>query len=61
MKKRSCDGCRALDNVNFSCLLGHEIDVSFSFPHHIPIVKPKHECPKPKTRNEFSDLTIDRR
>lgn len=49
--KKSCDGCKALDELSdylaLSCKLGYQIT-----PKGIPL----EECPKPRTIKEFVKL-----
>lgn len=49
--KRTCAGCKALE-VGYYCSLGYDVEVVCRSGLTVD-VKPKEECPKPKTNKEF--------
>lgn len=53
--KRTCNGCRASEYTNgyYSCDLGYEVEQK-CVENVINVgAKPKKECPKPTTYNEY--------
>ncbi|MFJ8247385.1 hypothetical protein [Peribacillus asahii] len=58
--KRTCNGCKALEEDMGSCSLGYKIK-GVNHPKYIEITieyKPLEECPKPKTNTEFVKLHL---
>ena len=55
--KKSCGGCRALEESNGKCSLGHKIKPVVHSKFVVTInYKPLEECPKPKTYNQYLNL-----
>ena len=53
--KKTCDGCRALDETtnyfNLSCRLGYQTT---------PNGRPLEECPKPRTIKEYVKIKVSK-
>lgn len=53
--KKSCDGCKALNEIGLSgieyCLLGHPLKVIYRQGYEFPA--PTEQCEKPKNFNDF--------
>lgn len=56
--KRTCNGCRALEQINgyFNCILGYKIEQKYVEQVFNVGAKPKEECPKPTTYEEYLKL-----
>ena len=55
--KKTCSGCKAInDNFNY-CILGYKIEVVTHTSSGLATdIKPKEQCPKPRTNKELIKL-----
>lgn len=61
--KKSCLDCKALNSLgkgNMSCAFRKSVEISYNDHLGLWSVKPKEECPKPKTNKELVKLMMSK-